>query len=73
MAAIFAEYTFDCIIVYENARILLRISSKFVPNVRIDNIPALAQIMACYRPGDRPLSEPKIVYWRIYVSLNEFK
>ena len=35
-----------------------KISLKFVPTVRINNIPVLAQIMACRRPGDKPLSEP---------------
>ena len=35
-----------------------RISLKFVPKVRINNIPALVQIMAWRRPGDKPLSEP---------------
>ena len=34
---------------------------KFVPKVRIDNIPALVQIMAWRRPGDKPLSEPMMV------------
>ena len=37
------------------------ISLKFVPKVRIDNIPALVQIMAWRRPGDKPLSEPMVV------------
>ena len=35
--------------------------SFFVPTVRIDNIPALFQIMAWRRPGDKPLSEPMMV------------
>ena len=37
----------------------------------MDNIPALVQIMAWRRPGDKPLSEPMLGYltWRIYVSL----
>ena len=34
-----------------------RISLKFIPKVRINNIPALVQIMAWRRPGDRPSSE----------------
>ena len=49
---------------------LRKISLKFVPKVRINNIPALDQIMAWRRPGDKPLSEPMIVrYWCIYASL----
>ena len=34
---------------------------KFVPKGPINNIPALVQIMAWRRPGDKPLSEPMIV------------
>ena len=36
-------------------------SLKFVPKGPINNIPAMAQIMAWRRPGDKPLSEPMIV------------
>ena len=39
----------------------LKISLKFVPTVRINNIPAVVQIMAWRRPGDKPLSEPMTV------------
>ena len=45
----------------ENALISLKISLKFVPKVRINNIPAMVQIMAWRRPGDKPLSEPMLV------------
>ena len=45
----------------ENAWILLKIPLKSVPKVRINNIPALVQIMAWRRPGDKPLSEPMMV------------
>ena len=34
---------------------------KFVPKGPIHNIPALVQIMAWRRPGDKPLSEPILV------------
>ena len=34
---------------------------NFVPKGPIDNIPALVQIMAWRRPGDKPLSEPMMV------------
>ena len=44
-----------------NAWILFKISPKFVPKVRIDNIPTLVQIMAWCRPGDKPLFEPMVV------------
>ena len=52
---------FKCISLNENACISLKISLKFVPNVQINNIPALVQIMAWRRPGDKPLSEPMMV------------
>ena len=42
----------------ENAVISMIISLKFIPNGPICNIPALGQIMAWRRPGDKPLSEP---------------
>ena len=38
--------------------ILINISLKFVPKGLINNIPALVQIMARRRPGDKPLSKP---------------
>ena len=40
--------------------ILTKISQKFVPKCPIDNSPALVQIMACHRIGDKPLSEPML-------------
>ena len=36
-------------------------SLKFVPKVRINNVPSFVQIMAWSRPGDKPLSEPMMV------------
>ena len=57
----FADNIFKCIFVNENVGILLKISLKFVPGVRISNIPALVQIMAWRRSGDKPLSEPMMV------------
>ena len=38
----------------ENIWISLKISMKFVPKVRINNILALVQMMAWRRPGDKP-------------------
>ena len=57
----FADDIFKCIFLNENASISLRISLKFVPKVRFNNISALVQIMAWRRPGDKPLSEPVMV------------
>ena len=53
----------------ENAWISIKISLKYVSKGPINNIPALVQIMACHQPGNKPLSEPMMVYWRIYASL----
>ena len=57
----FADDTFKCILLNENVRISFKISLKFVPLGPINNIPALVQLMAWRRPGDKPLSEPMMV------------
>ena len=46
----------------ENVYTFIKISLKFVPRGPINNIPALVQIMACCRPGDKPLYEPMMAY-----------
>ena len=57
----FPDDIFKLIFLYENVRILIKISLKLVPNGVINNIPALVQIMASHRPGDKPISEPMMV------------
>ena len=57
----FADDIFKRIFFNENIWIPIKISLKFVPKGSIDNIPALVQIMAWRRPGDKPLSEPMMV------------
>ena len=57
----FPDDIFKCIFLNENGRISINISLKFVPKVPINNIPAMVQIMAWRRPGDKPLSEPMMV------------
>ena len=57
----FPDDTFRRIFLNENLWTLLKISLKIFPKVRINNIPALVQIMAWRRPGDKPLSEPMMV------------
>ena len=52
---------FKCIFLNENIWISIKISLKFVPRGPINKIPALVQIMAWRRPGDKPLSEPMVV------------
>ena len=53
-----ADDTFKRIFLNENVRISIEISLKFVPKRSINNIPALVQIMAWRRIGDKPLSKP---------------
>ena len=53
----FPDDIFRCIVLNENVWTSIKISLKFVPNSPIKNIPALVQIMAWCRPGDKPLSE----------------
>ena len=57
----FADDTFKRIFLNENVLISTKISLKFVPKGPINNIPALVQIMAWRRPGDKPLSEAMMV------------
>ena len=57
----FADDIFKRIFLNENVLISLKISLKFVAKVRINNIPALVQIMAWHRLVDKPLSEPMMV------------
>ena len=56
-----ADDTVRCIFLNENVWILIKISLNFVPKGRINNIPALVQIMAWCRRGDKPLSEPMMI------------
>ena len=49
-----------CIFLNDNRWIQSKISLKFVPKDPIDTKPALVQIMAWCRPGDKPFSEPII-------------
>ena len=58
---LFADDTFKRIFLNENVGISIKISRKFIHKGPINNIPALVQIMAWRRPGDKPLSEPMAV------------
>ena len=58
----FADDVFKYIFLNGNLWISIKISLKFVPKGPINNIPALVQIMAWRQTGDKPLSEPMIVY-----------
>ena len=57
----FADDIFKYIFLNENVWIPIKISLKFVPKGRINNIPALVLIIAWRRPGDKPLSETMMV------------
>ena len=57
----FADAIFKCIFMNENIWFPIKISLQFVPKGLINYIPALVQIMAWRRPGDKPLSEPMMV------------
>ena len=58
----FADNVLKCIFLNENVWISLKIPLKFVPRDPINNIRALVQKMAWRRPGDKPLSEPMLVF-----------
>ena len=60
MAAILVDDILKCIFLNENDRIRIQISLKFVSRSPIDNKPALVQIMAWRRTGDKPLPEPML-------------
>ena len=61
MAAILADDNFKCIFLNENDRILIRISLKFVARSPIDDKPALVQVMAWRRTGDKSLPEQMLI------------
>ena len=65
----FPDDTFKCIILNENVRISIKISLKFVPKGPMNKIPALVQIMAWRRPGDKPLSEPMMVRLMVHICV----
>ena len=60
-----------CIFLNKNTRISLEISLKFVPKVRINNIPALVQIMAWRLQDHKPLFEPNMVSLLTHISINQ--
>ena len=57
----FTDDIFKRIFYNENVWISLKIPLTFVPKGPINNIPALVQIMAWRRSGDKPLTEPIMV------------
>ena len=58
-----------CIFLNENVWITIKISLKFVLKCPIDNIPALVYIMAWWRSGDKPLSEPMMISLLMHICV----
>ena len=67
----FADGIFRCIFSNETLCVFMKISLKFVPKGPIDNIPALVQIMAWRRSGDKPLSEPMVVCLLTHICVTQ--
>ena len=65
----FADDIFKSIFLNENVLISLKISLKFVPKVRINNILALVQIMARCQTGNKPLCEPVMVSLLMHICV----
>ena len=65
----FAYDIFKWIFLNGNFWFPIKISLKFVPTGLINNIPALVQIMAWRRPGDKPLSEPMMVILSMHICV----
>ena len=58
MAAILANDISKCIFLNESDRIPIQISLNFIPRGPVDKKPALVQVMAWRRIGDKSLPEP---------------
>ena len=71
MDAILQTDIFKRIFLNENIWIPIKISLKFVPNVSINNIPTLVQIMAWRHPGDKPLSQPMMVNLPTHICVTQ--
>ena len=61
MAAILAYGILKYIFLNESDKIPIQITQKLIPRSPIDNKPALVQVMAWHRTGDKLLSEPMLV------------
>ena len=57
----FPDDIFECIFVNANVWTSLKITLGFGPKVRINKIPALVQIMAWRRIGDKPVFESMLI------------
>ena len=66
-----ADDIFKCISLNENVRVSVKISLQVVPTVSINNIPALVQIMAWRRSGDKALSESMMISLPTHICVNQ--
>ena len=57
------------ILLNENVWIQIRISLQFVTKGPINNIPALVQIMAWHRPGEKPISQPMMATLPMHICV----
>ena len=69
----FPDDILEWIFLNENVWISIEISLKFVPKGQINNIPALVQIMAWCRRGDKPLSEPMMIILMTHICVTRPK
>ena len=60
MADIFQVTFSNALFLNEKVSMSIKISLKFIPSGLINYIPALVQIMAWRRSGDKPLSERRM-------------
>ena len=67
----FTDDIFKYISLNENVWFLFKISLKFVSKGLINNIPALVQIMAWRRPGDKPLSQSIMVSSLMHICVSQ--
>ena len=63
MVSILEDDNFKCIFLNESDRIPIPISLTFDPRSSVDNKPALVQVMAWHRTGDKPLPEPILAHF----------
>ena len=67
----FADDIFKRIFFNENVWISIKISLKFVHKGPINKIPALVQIMAWHRIGDKPLSELMLISLSMHICVTQ--
>ena len=65
----YADDIFKWNFLNENVWISIKISLKFVPRGPINNSPTLVQVMTWRRPGDKPLSEPMMVWLPTHICV----